>query len=267
MTALVSIIVPFYQAEKYLNDAVKSVFHQTHENWELLLINDGSTDNSKEIALSFKDKRIRYFEQENNGVSSARNRGLRKMKGEYFCFLDADDMLTPNSLELRMKIFKENPNLSFVDGAVVKMDSQMKISFGKWTPSFEGNPLSDLVNLTGNSFFGPTWMIKRRPHVIYQMCKKLTHGEDLYFYMKIAKEGGLYGYTDRTILKYRNTPDSAMKNLKGLEEGYRLIEKKIQKWPEISNKSLFNYRYRYKKSLILSYIRNLEFLNALKQFK
>ncbi|WKK86755.2 glycosyltransferase family 2 protein [Marivirga arenosa] len=264
MSSFISIITPFYQSEQYLGAAVASVLNQSYENWELLLINDGSTDSSKEIALSYKDSRIRYFEQENKGVSAARNLGLKNMKGDYFCFLDADDALTKDSLYHRLKVFEENPEVAFVDGRVFKMNQHLEKIEEDWLPSFRGNPFIDLIHLTGKSFLGLTWMIKSKLLEDHSLKKGLTHGEDLLFYMQLAKKGGIYAYTERTILYYRNNSNSAMKNLQGLESGYRYIENQIKNWDETSSRDLNIYRFKYKKAMFLAYLRNLEIINAVK---
>lgn len=236
-------------------DCILSLLNQEYADWELFLINDGSVDNSKNIALSFNDSRIFYLEQENKGVSSARNLGLEKMKGHFFCFLDADDVLTSNSLSSRLKLFQDNRELEFVDGAIQIMDSNLQNIEHFWQPSFSGNPLLDLIHLTGNSFSNPSWMIKRIPNKTYKFHEKLTHGEDLLFYMELVKDGGSYDYVSEPILKYRNTPGSAMKNLEALERGYRYIEKQISKWHEVSQDDLRIFKYRYKRSMLLSYLR------------
>ena len=97
----VSIIVPAYNSEKYLHEMLDSVLAQTFGDWELILINDGSSDATKEIALSYreKDPRIRYYEQENQGQSAARNNGMKKASGKYIAFVDADDLLHTQYLE------------------------------------------------------------------------------------------------------------------------------------------------------------------------
>lgn len=261
---MISIIIAFYQAENYLKSAILSVLNQSYDNWELLLIDDGSTDQSRAIALSFDDPRIRFFEQKNKGVSAARNLGLSAMKGDYFCFLDADDTLTIDSLELRINKFKTNHNLSFVDGGVKKFSSKMDILLETWSPKFEGDPLIDLIKLTGNSFFGPTWLIKRQENIDYQFEEEISHGEDLLFFLKLARKGGLYSYTKGFILNYRDTPNSAMKNLNGLENGYRYIKQEIINWSEITNSELAIYNYKYKKAMFLSYLFNFQPIQAIK---
>lgn len=261
---MISIITPFYQAERFLTIAIESVLNQSYPNWELLLVNDGSTDQSKSVALSFQDPRIRYLEQENRGVSAARNLGLKNMQGEYFCFLDADDAVPKNSLQVRKQLFTQNPNLEFVDGVVYKMNEQLQEKKDIWTPCFNGNPLNDLILLTGKSFFGPSWMIKRRSDKNYRLEEGLTHCEDLYFYMLLAKGGGQYAYTPESILYYRDNPKSAMKNLKGLEKGYRFVAQKIKNWPEVSKEMLSSFNYKYKRAMFLAYTKEGKLLDAIK---
>jgi teichuronic acid biosynthesis glycosyltransferase TuaG len=261
---MISIILPFYNADKYLKEAIQSVINQSIDNWELILINDGSTDNSKEITLSFDDRRIRYFEQENRGVSFARNLGLGNMNGDYFCFLDADDILPVNSLKSRFFLLKSHPFLKFADGQVKKFDQNLKEIKSVWNPNYRAEPLNDLLSLSGNSFLGLTWMIKREKDFQYRFCEKITHCEDLLFFMEIARYGGYYAFTDETILHYRDTPNSAMKNLKGLEAGYRYIENQIKNWDEISASDLNIYKFKYKKAMFLAYLRNLEIINAVR---
>src|SRR5215207_5031419 len=102
---LVSVIVVFLNAEKFIEEALESVLAQTYDNWELLLVDDGSTDSSTEIALRYANRysgRVRYVEHpwhQNRGASASRNLGIRHAKGEYIAFLDADDVWLAHKLE------------------------------------------------------------------------------------------------------------------------------------------------------------------------
>lgn len=98
MGPLVSIIIPVYNGEDYMREAINSALAQTYNNIEVLVINDGSKDNTDAIALSYGDK-IRYFKKENGGVSTALNLGIEKMKGEYFSWLSHDDVYTYDKIE------------------------------------------------------------------------------------------------------------------------------------------------------------------------
>lgn len=98
---LISIIIPVYNSDKTINRCVDSILSQTFNNWELLLIDDGSTDRSGELCdeYSAKDQRIKVFHKKNGGVSSARNLGLNNVKGEWITFCDSDDFVYPNWLK------------------------------------------------------------------------------------------------------------------------------------------------------------------------
>lgn len=99
---LVSIIIPVYNAEKYLANTINSAISQTWSNKEIIIVDDGSVDNSLAIAESFAGEQIKVFGQPNKGASAARNKGLLEAKGEYIQFLDADDLLMPNKIEAQL---------------------------------------------------------------------------------------------------------------------------------------------------------------------
>lgn len=112
---LVSVIVPIYNTETYVQATIQSVLDQTYSNWELILVNDGSTDHSEEIVRPFlADNRIRYIYQENGGQGRARNTGIRHAAGSMLAFLDADDTWDPQKLEAQITIMQnEEPDLVF----------------------------------------------------------------------------------------------------------------------------------------------------------
>jgi glycosyltransferase involved in cell wall biosynthesis len=119
---LVSVIMIFLNAEEFLQEAVESVLAQTYENWEMLLVDDGSIDGSSEIARSYAARRpsqISYLEHhghQNLGMSASRNAGIRNAKGQYFAFLDADDYWLPNRLETHVQILDVRPNVGMLYG-------------------------------------------------------------------------------------------------------------------------------------------------------
>lgn len=115
-SAKVSVIIPTYNRAAFLPVAVKSVLAQTHRNFEMIIIDDGSTDGTEETVKKFQDKdgRIKYFYQENRGVSAACNLGIRKASGDFFAFLDSDDEWFPEKTEKQLALFSANPGLGFV---------------------------------------------------------------------------------------------------------------------------------------------------------
>lgn len=108
---IISIIVPIYNVEQYLSKCIDSIVNQTYKHIEILLVNDGSTDNSEEICLAYanKDSRIRYFKKENGGLSDARNYGISRAKGDYLAFIDSDDFIHSEFIQrLHEAIEREN---------------------------------------------------------------------------------------------------------------------------------------------------------------
>lgn len=106
---LVSIIMPNYNGEKYLKETLDSVLNQTYENWELLFVDDCSTDRSVEIVKSYKDSRIKIFSNEtNSGAATSRNYALREAKGKWIAFLDSDDLWTNDKLEKQVGFMEKN---------------------------------------------------------------------------------------------------------------------------------------------------------------
>lgn len=252
--------MPVYNGAKFIAEAINSVINQSYDNWELIIINDGSTDDTEEIVKKFIDNRIKYFFQKNKGVSSARNRGLQEMQGEYFCFLDADDSLPYKSLEARYNVFVENPETSFVDGVVIVKDENLQNVIRTYFPKFKGIPWKELISLSDKCFFGPTWMVKNE-RISYKFEETLTHGEDLLFYISISANG-IYNYTQETILFYRKGYQSAMTNLIGLEEGYKKIYK-ILKY-QFKIEKLYFTGFKIKKIMFLSFLKNRQWKNAFK---
>ncbi|WP_207432383.1 glycosyltransferase family A protein [Sabulibacter ruber] len=264
---LVSIIMPAYNAGSYIFQSIQSVVNQTYLNWELIIVDDGSTDNTAEVISQINDVRIKYFRQSNQGVASARNKALTLISGDFFCFLDADDVYPKNSLLCRLQVFKANSEVSFVDGVVRIMDSTLKQNKGTYQPSFRGNPRVELAKLSGRCFMGPSWMIKRVPNFNYCFRSDLTHSEDLIFFMSIS-DHGFYDYTKEEILLYRSGHVSAMSNLDGLEKSYVAVYNLVKDEFKGSNFiQLLLLKVKIMKIMFLSFLVNGKRpLRALKSF-
>jgi glycosyltransferase involved in cell wall biosynthesis len=133
-TPLVSVIIPFLNTEEFIQEAIDSVFAQTYDNWELLLVDDGSTDTSTDIAVYWVTQhpgRVRYLEHgghRNRGAGASRNLGSRNARGKYVAFLDADDVWLPHKLEQQIAILEALPAVAMVYGP------------GLWWYSWTGTP-------------------------------------------------------------------------------------------------------------------------------
>lgn len=112
----VSVIIPTYNRAALLNQAIVSVLDQTFTDFELIVVDDGSTDDTPTVVSAFQDRRIRYVYQDNAGRSAARNRGIELARGEYVAFLDSDDLYLPNKLAVQVAVFERSPALGLVGG-------------------------------------------------------------------------------------------------------------------------------------------------------
>ena len=128
MNELVSIIMPAYNDEKYIKESILSVLNQTYTEWELIIVEDCSTDNTCKIIRMFDDERIRLLKNDNNmGAALSRNRALREAKGRWIAFLDADDIWAPEKLQRQIAYMKEN------ELAFTYTDYKIKLN-GQWLP-------------------------------------------------------------------------------------------------------------------------------------
>lgn len=203
---MISVIVPVYNAEKYLRETIHSILEQDFADYEILLINDGSKDTSLEICNEFAQKypQIRVFEQKNSGVSAARNKGLLEARGEYIAFADADDLLEKDMLSILYTCAKEH-NADVVscgaglveNGKIVKeeygtnsikeYDSQEAIEFfllgnkvniGVWTKLFKKELIEDIAflkdkRINEDKFFIFEALMKTKKFVVYDVTKYL----------------------------------------------------------------------------------------------
>ena len=125
MSHLISVIVPAYNAGPWIEEAVRSVLAQTHTDLELIVVNDGSTDDTLIKVLSFGDDRLRVVDQANAGVSAARNMGLALAKGDFICFMDGDDAMMPDNLALKLRGLEEH-RVDWVFGDLLICDADLR---------------------------------------------------------------------------------------------------------------------------------------------
>ena len=127
---MISVVIPLFNKEQIIEKTIKSVLSQDYDNFEVVVVNDGSTDGSVEIVKAIFDSRITLIEQENGGLSAARNSGVKTAKGDYLYFLDSDDELTPDALEVMYRFVEAHPQVDLVQGGFF----EKKVDAGKPTP-------------------------------------------------------------------------------------------------------------------------------------
>lgn len=124
----VSVIIPAFNCEKYIGQTIESVLSQTYRDFELIVVDDGSTDNTKEVVKDYlRDKRIKYIYQNNSGISAARNNGFAKSYGEYIAFLDSDDLWYPNKLEEQVRLLDMNQDIGLTNCTVNYVDENSNV--------------------------------------------------------------------------------------------------------------------------------------------
>lgn len=149
-TPQISVIVPIYNDALYLQEAITSVLSQGIEKLEIIVIDDGSTDNYEEKINNFNDPRIRLIKQLNSGAAEARNNGIRNANGEYIAFLDADDIWAPNKLKIQLEALNNRTDINMVYGQVKEFyDTSIKghANLQKEVKTFLGySPISLLIS-------------------------------------------------------------------------------------------------------------------------
>lgn len=203
---LVSIVMPVYNGEPSVGMAIESVLVQSYPHWQLIVVDDGSTDRTASIARGFDDPRILYVRQEKGGQPSALNCGLSLCEGEYVTTLDADDMLTRDSLRARVELLVSCPDHGAVygDGYYCDAGATPLLRFSQYRP---GNPVGDVYDpLTTSCFFGTGAAVMIRRRVLEERKLRydetLSIGNDWDFYLRLAEET-TFGYVDAITVLYR----------------------------------------------------------------
>lgn len=221
---IISVIVPCYNQVQYLDEALQSVLDQTHENWECLIVNDGSPDNTEEVAKKWvgKDSRFIYLYKENGGVSSARNLGIEKAKGDYLQFLDCDDFLEKEKIELSLQEMENNVGVNlvisnfrmFTDNPQITSEPFCHLNaqlftfenmLYQWNESFS-------IQVQCGFFHSSLFEIIRFP-------ENLAAQEDWIVWVRIFKSGCKVVFLDKPLALYRINTSSRMMT-KGLCEDH-----------------------------------------------
>ena len=140
---MISVVIPLYNKEKYIERAIKSVINQSFNDWELIIIDDGSTDNSNAIAKEYESTKIRTVSLPNSGAASARNKGMLLSKYEYIAFLDADDEWDSRFLSSFYKILVTNKHCKFFSSSYYIVEKDLKVR----KPKFNFNSKSEIINI------------------------------------------------------------------------------------------------------------------------
>ncbi len=257
LNPLVSVILPTYNRDYCVHRAINSVLNQTYNSLELIVIDDGSTDNTKEMLEGYGDK-IQYLYQKNAGVSNARNNGIRLSKGTYVAFIDSDDSWRENKLEMQMAYFAKYPEivLCFTNISLHLEDGSIRNKFE--VLKHTKNEIYGLKEVLIDPYFGlPTVVIKRNIlDYSFPFDEILKTAEDLNLFLNIALDHKV-GYLHDILVDIYVTTGSLSVNSLSYEDNIFVLTRFFEKNQSYCNNvgfdintALFNINYEYAKSLL-----------------
>lgn len=275
----VSAIILTYNRAHMVAEAIDSVLNQTFRDFELIVVDNYSSDNTESVVKSYADKRIRYFKHQNNGfIGVNRNYGIKKSRGEYIAFLDDDDLWLPEKLEKQVELLDSNKELGLVYSDIYLIDSNGNLRehtyFYRIKP-FRGEVFNEL--LQGN--FIPLSTVVIRQGVLDEVGGfnlRFIIAQDYDLWLRIAEHYSI-DYAEAPLAKYRVHGESGLKNTAlSYQEVVQIKEHWLNKKPELKRElgSLFRLRRGLQCCLLASYYvckyRNRkaikDFINLLKYF-
>jgi glycosyltransferase involved in cell wall biosynthesis len=258
-TSLVSIIIPVFNAEKYIGEAIESALSQSYPELEIIVVDDGSTDNTVKVVNSFieKESKVKLVRQKNSGVAAARNTGIRHSRGEFIAPLDADDIWYPDKISSQVRLMrKSGTDVGLVYTWIAIIDAESKlIGLIKGRP--EGNVFGDLI-LSNPLVCGSVPLFRRR-------CIELIGGYGKEFYAKSAQgcedldlslrisEHFNFAVVKKILVGYRKIPNSMSWDHKQMKRSHDLAILRLRsRYPEIPNRLLnwsHSFFYLYLKAI------------------
>ncbi len=198
----VSVTIPCYNSERFIAETIQSVLDQTFTDFEIIIINDGSSDKTEEIVRSFAGPRVKYFYQKNMGLSKTRNKLLELSSGEFIAFLDHDDVWFPHKLEKQMVLFEKNPEVVLVYSDCLVVDANGE-STGRWIRQnklYRGMVFRELLSCN----FIPLSTVVLKKTVFREVGNFLPYrnAEEYDLFLKCASRH-LFDYVDEPLAKYR----------------------------------------------------------------
>lgn len=237
---LVSVIIPTYNREKYIKRAIDSVLSQTYQNFEIIIIDDGSTDNTKEFLQSyFGDKRICYIYQDNQGVATANNNGIKKASGKYIALLHSDDFWCDNrKIEKQINFLEKYHDYLLVGGGIIRVKENGKETFRILYP--ENDEQIRKTMLLSCSFASSAVVFKKEA---WKKTKGFNENievcEDWDLWMKIGKVGKLYNFQEYFI--HYQESEKSLSNFyrrKSFRYNLELIQKYSKDYPTFVKKAI-----------------------------
>jgi glycosyltransferase involved in cell wall biosynthesis len=269
-SALVSIIMPAFNAERYIEESIKSALAQSYPNFELIIINDGSTDRTLEVIERIEDSRIRVIHQPNAGVATARNSGIKKSRGEFIAFLDSDDLWHPLKIQKQVEALTSFPDvgLSYTDTYLFR-DKQSNCFYRPYT---ELNNLSNIYLRLLTHNFIHTLTVMVRANLLYAMDSpefdpNLFGTEDWDFWIRLVQETKVLHIQEK-LAYYRIHSQGISKNfLRHHAEEFKVLEKHIFGGNNLPEHVIKLAYYRWEQEHLKYLIKSGDYTNSLKKLR
>ncbi len=222
LNPMVTVIMPVYNAAPFLSIAIESILNQTYKNFELLIINDGSTDDSLQIIKSFSDQRIKLINNDVNiGIIKTRNKGISLSSGKYIAMMDADDISLPTRLEKQVNFLEENINVTALATKLIQINEK-GIETGYWPEDFKTTTSTQIkqtlpiINCIGQ----PTIMMRANIVKAIGYKNAFAHNEDWGLWLQLISEGYIIAKLNEILLQYRihSKSTTVTENTKGVEK-------------------------------------------------
>lgn len=215
----VSIVVPTYNRAHMLSDAIRSVLSQTYADWELIIVDDGSEDDTQRVVSEFDDPRIKYIFQANKGLPGARNTGIRASNGAYLAFLDSDDLFLPLKLERQLDMFAQQPTLGLVAAGHVEMDENLRVH--RVVAPWRSHPTLMLKDwLVSCPFIVPSVLVRQEwLYKVGLFNESMRFVEDWDLWLRLAQAGCRMDWLKAPVCCYRYHGDSMVRNVPQMKAG------------------------------------------------
>jgi teichuronic acid biosynthesis glycosyltransferase TuaG len=206
MNDLISVIMPAYNTEKFISESIESVLSQSYQNWELIIVDDGSTDSTAEIIKSYQkiDKRIKYLWQKNGQQGKARNYAIRESTGNYLAFIDSDDIWVNDKLKTQLRLINEqNADLIFGYSFVIENGIKTERKIGRGVGKYKDENAIGFL-LFHDAFIMSTVLVKKQVIInagTFIEDKDIQFCEDWHLWLKLAFEGNSF-YTNSDVFSY-----------------------------------------------------------------
>jgi glycosyltransferase involved in cell wall biosynthesis len=242
----VSVVIPTYNYGRFIGDAIESVLRQTRAADEIIVVDDGSTDETEAVIAAFGDK-VRYIRQENAGVCAARNRGVTESSGDVIAFLDADDIWHAEKIEKQLEKFAADAEIGLVHCAMREFDSETDETVSLQTDGMEGDVAYELLLWERTAIIGcgTAVMVSRKAFdAAGGFDTRLKVGEDWDLCYRIARRYKV-GFVPEVLVDYRSHGAAAHRNVREMERGMGMFyEKAFAEGGEVlqlKNRALGNY--------------------------